>query len=136
MRELALHAQRHAALAERLGVLHCFTGGQKFAGQLLELGYFLSFSGIVTFRNAGALRAVARTVPDARLLIETDTPYLAPVPVRGQRNEPAFLPYVAAALAEARGGSAERIAAVTAENAARVFGGMGAVHTTKDTKST
>jgi len=81
----------------------------------------LSFSGIVTFKNGAALREIAATVPADRLLIETDTPYLAPAPFRGRRNEPAYLPYTAEALASARGCSAARLAQVTADNAERIF---------------
>lgn len=104
------------------GVLHCFTGGLEFARCLLELGFSISFSGIVTFANANALREVARHIPDDRLLIETDSPYLAPVPLRGQRNEPAHVRHVAAVLAQVRGTTAEAIARITAENGRRLFG--------------
>jgi TatD DNase family protein len=104
------------------GVLHCFTGGEAFAESLLELGFFIGFSGIVSFRNADALRAVARRVPADRLLIETDSPFLAPVPVRGRRNEPAYVRYVAEALAAARGETVDAIARIAATNAATLFG--------------
>ncbi len=107
----------------RPGVIHCFTGNQTFAESLLELGYFLSFSGIVTFANATPLREVARTVPDDRLLIETDTPYLTPVPLRGRPNEPAYLPHVASCLAVQRKTTPEAIALLTTANAMRLFGG-------------
>jgi TatD DNase family protein len=110
----------------RPGVIHCFTGGQVLADALLELGYFLSFSGIVTFANAGPLRAVARAVPGERLLIETDTPYLTPVPLRGRPNEPAYVPHVAACLARARGTGLDDLAALTCANAERLFGGPAA----------
>jgi TatD DNase family protein len=110
------------AAAARLGVVHCFTGEAAFASALLDRGLYLGFSGIVTFRNADALRQVARLVPDDRLLIETDSPFLAPVPVRGRPNEPAFLGHVAACLARVRGVSAEWIAELTARNAERLFG--------------
>ena len=105
-----------------IGVIHCYTGGAEFARRLMGLGFRISFSGIVTFRNAGPLRAVVRDIPDDRLLIETDSPYLAPVPRRGQPNEPAFLPLVAAVLAEERGVSVEAIGCLTSANAAAVFG--------------
>ena len=111
---------------ERPGVIHCFTGGQVLADALLELGYFLSFSGIVTFANAGPLRAVTRAVPGERLLIETDTPYLTPVPLRGRPNEPAHVPHVAACLARARGTGLDELAALTRANAERLFGGPAA----------
>ena len=110
----------------RPGVIHCFTGGQALAEALLELGYFLSFSGIVTFANADPLRAVARAVPGGRLLIETDTPYLTPVPLRGRPNEPAHVPHVAACLARARGTGLDELAALTRANAERLFGGPAA----------
>jgi TatD DNase family protein len=104
-----------------LGVLHCFTRDTKFAAQVLDLGLMVSFSGIVTFLNADPLREVAKYVPDGRLLIETDSPYLAPVPMRGNRNEPAFVVHVAKQLAELRGGSVESIANLTAENTRTLF---------------
>jgi TatD DNase family protein len=104
------------------GVVHCFTGNKAFASQLLERQLAISFSGIVTFRNADMLRESAAMVPDERLLIETDTPFLAPVPQRGQRNEPAFVAHVAACLAAVRGTTAERIAEITRENARQMFG--------------
>lgn len=119
---LRAHARAWRGAAERIGVLHCFTGGAAFAKALLDLGFMLSFSGIVSFRNAGPLREVAASVPEDRLLVETDTPYLAPVPVRGRPNEPAFLPYVVAAVAAARGAPPDAVAAATARNAARLFG--------------
>ncbi|MFO7936434.1 MAG: TatD family hydrolase [Kiritimatiellia bacterium] len=103
------------------GVVHCFTGSKEFAKQLLDRQLAISFSGIVTFRNAGALRESAAYVPDERLLIETDSPYLAPVPLRGSQNEPAFVKYVAECLAEVRGKSAEFIAGLTAGNAEALF---------------
>ena len=104
------------------GVIHCFTGDKAFAARLLERRFAISFSGIVTFRNADMLRESAAFVPDDRLLIETDTPFLAPVPKRGQRNEPAFVAHVAECLAQVRGTSVERIATLTRENAERLFG--------------
>ncbi len=104
------------------GVLHCFTGSAAFAEALVALGFMISFSGILTFRNADALREVARIVPGEHLLIETDSPYLAPVPHRGKRNEPAFLTEVAAVLASVRGASVEHIARLTTANARRLFG--------------
>jgi Tat protein secretion system quality control protein TatD with DNase activity len=104
------------------GVVHCFTGGRVFAEQLLDRALAISFSGIVTFRNAEALREVAAYVPEERLLIETDSPFLAPVPKRGQRNEPAFVAHVAECLATVRGTTVGRIAEVTWANAAGLFG--------------
>ena len=104
------------------GVVHCFTGNIEFAAQLLERQLAISFSGIVTFRNADMLRESAAMVPDERLLIETDTPFLAPVPMRGQRNEPAFVAHVAACLAAVRNTTPKRIAELTRQNALRIFG--------------
>ena len=104
------------------GVVHCFTGNKAFAAQLLDRHLAISFSGIVTFRNADMLRASAAFVPDDRLLIETDTPFLAPVPRRGQRNEPAFVTHVAECLATVRNTTAERIAEITRRNALQMFG--------------
>ena len=108
--------------AGRLGVVHCFTGGENFSRALLDRGLFLSFSGIMTFRNADALREVARLVPDDRLLIETDSPFLAPVPQRGCRNQPAFIIHVAERLASLRGTSTAKIAELTTRNAEKLFG--------------
>jgi TatD DNase family protein len=119
---LEAHARRWPGDPGRIGVLHCFTGGAAFADRLLEIGFMISFSGIVTFRNADPLRAVARGIPADRLLLETDTPYLTPVPHRGRPNEPAYLPDIAAALARARGDTPEVIARVTTHNAERLFG--------------
>ena len=106
----------------RLGVLHCFTGDAPFAERLLGMDLFISFSGILTFKTAEALREVAAKIPDERLLIETDSPYLAPVPHRGERNEPAYVVRVAEALAALRKTSVEHIARITCENAEYLFG--------------
>ncbi len=103
------------------GVMHCFTETMEFAEKALELGFMISFSGIVTFRNADALREVAKQVPDENLLIETDSPYLAPVPHRGKQNYPAYVRHVADKLAEIRHTSVEHIAQVSRENFYRVF---------------
>lgn len=122
---LGAHASRWAGAPTRIGVIHCYTGDGAFARRLMQLGFLISFSGIVTFRNAGPLRAVARDIPADRLLIETDTPYLAPFPHRGRPNEPAFLPAIAACLAALRGVSAGEIARLTSANAAHLFGWSG-----------
>lgn len=98
------------------GILHCFTEDWPTAKAALDLGYYVSFSGIVSFKTAQALRDVARQVPVDRLLIETDSPYLAPVPYRGKPNEPAYLPQVAVVLADLHQMSVERLAALTTEN--------------------
>lgn len=103
------------------GVIHCFTETMAFAEKALEMGLMISFSGIITFRNAEALREVARQVPDANLLIETDSPYLAPAPNRGKQNYPAYVKYVAQKLAEVRNTSVEHIAEVSKANFYRIF---------------
>lgn len=105
----------------RLGVLHCFTRDEKLAKALLDLGFMISFSGIVTFRNAEPLREVAKIIPSDRILIETDSPYLAPVPHRGKRCEPAFVADTTALLAELRGVSVKKMAEQTAHNAISLF---------------
>ncbi|MGH9042691.1 MAG: TatD family hydrolase [Acidimicrobiia bacterium] len=102
-------------------VFHCFTGGPEEARRALDLGAWLSFSGIVSFPNAADVRAAAALTPDDRLLVETDSPFLAPVPHRGRPNEPAYLPAVGAAVAAARGTSPEAVAELTRHNARAVF---------------
>lgn len=103
------------------GVMHCFTESWETARAALDLGFYISFSGIVTFKSATQLQAVAEKVPLERLLIETDSPYLAPVPYRGKTNEPGFVPHVASKIAALRGLQLEQIAAATTENFARLF---------------
>jgi TatD DNase family protein len=103
------------------GVLHCFTGGRALAEAAVTLGFYISISGIVTFRNAEDLRAIVRDLPLDRLLVETDAPYLAPVPYRGKRNEPAFVTATAAAVATLKGIEPEALAAATTENFFRLF---------------
>jgi TatD DNase family protein len=103
------------------GVIHCFSTGRALAEAALELGFYISLSGIVTFKNAEDLRAIARDIPIEKLLIETDAPYLAPVPMRGKRNEPAFIVHTAAAVAKVRGIATEALAQRTAENFFRLF---------------
>ena len=102
-------------------VIHCFTGTPDDARAYAELGYYVSFSGIVTYKTAQALRDAVPLVPRDRLLIETDCPYLAPVPRRGKRNEPAFLTHTAEAVARCLGMSFEDVAGLTARNTCRVF---------------
>jgi TatD DNase family protein len=102
-------------------VFHCFTGGADEARRCLDLGAFLSFSGIVTFKAADDLRAAARLCPDDRLLVETDSPYLAPVPHRGRTNQPAYVTDVVARLAAVRATTAERVRDLTAANARLAF---------------
>lgn len=103
------------------GVFHCFTETQEVAREALALGFHISFSGILTFRNAEELRAVAREVPLDRCLIETDSPYLAPAPFRGKLNTPALVPHVAAKLAELKGLSVAQVAAATSRNFEELF---------------
>ena len=103
------------------GLIHCFTAGPAVAECAVELGLSISISGIVTFKKADALREVARFVPADRLLVETDAPYLAPVPKRGKRNEPAFVAHTAAFLAEVRGEAPDALAAATTDNFFRLF---------------
>ena len=119
---LGRHTASWKGDSDRIGVLHCFTGSKEFAHKILDLGYDLGFSGIVTFRNADDLRELAADLPAERLLIETDTPFLTPAPIRGRRNEPAFLSHIAQKLAEVRGVSLEEIAELTTRNAERLFG--------------
>ena len=103
------------------GLIHCFTGTQKLADAALELGLYISVSGIATFKNSTTLREVIKSVPLDRLLVETDAPYLAPVPHRGKTNEPAFVVHTAAMLADLKGVTPEEMAAATTENFFRLF---------------
>lgn len=114
--------------ADAGGVFHCFTESADFARRALDLGFMISFSGILTFRNAEDLREIARFVPLDRCLIETDSPYLAPVPHRGKTNTPAWVPHVAARLAEVKALSIETVAQATSANFDRLFrpAGLGA----------
>ena len=116
-----LHEEGEAGPQRAGGVFHCFVENRDVARAALELGYFVSFSGIVTFKNAKDVHESARYVPDDRLLIETDSPYLAPVPYRGKTNSPAYVPHVAARLAELRGQSVEHVAQISSENFSRLF---------------
>jgi len=104
------------------GIMHCFTSGPKEAEQALELGFHLSFGGMVTFPKADSVRESAALTPGDRLLVETDAPYLAPVPYRGKRNEPAFMVETVRRLAELRGSSSDQIAALTTRNFDRLCG--------------
>ena len=103
------------------GVMHCFTEDVTVARAALELGFYISLSGIVTFKNATTIQAVARYVPEDRLLIETDSPYLAPVPRRGKRNEPGFVYHTATYISELRGIPAPHLAEMTTQNFFRLF---------------
>ena len=113
-----------AGLPVARGVFHCFTESVDVARAALDLGYFISFSGILTFKNAVELKAVARFVPLDRCLIETDSPYLAPVPFRGQTNSPAWVPFVARELAALKGLELDAVAAATRANTLALFRGM------------
>lgn len=103
------------------GVFHCFTESLSVARAVLELGYYLSFSGIVTFKSAQILREVVAFAPLDRILIETDSPYLAPVPYRGKTNDPSMVPFVARAIAEIKGKEVEQVAHVTSQNFDQLF---------------
>src|SRR5271155_1095046 len=103
-------------------VLHCFTGGPDLARRAIALGHFISFTGILTFKNSADLRAIAAALPADRILVETDAPYVAPLPFRGKRNEPAYVVETAKVLAETRGVSFDDIARQTSENFFRLFG--------------
>jgi len=107
-------------------VFHCFTESVAVARAALELGFYISFSGILTFKNATDLHELARFVPLDRCLIETDSPYLAPVPHRGKTNTPAWVPHVAQKLAELKGLPLEQVAAATSANTLALFRGMAA----------
>ncbi|MGH8636913.1 MAG: TatD family hydrolase [Burkholderiales bacterium] len=107
--------------AEAGGVMHCFTESWEVASRAMAMNFYISFSGIVTFRNAAALREVAMQVPLERMLVETDSPYLAPVPHRGKTNEPAFVRHVAEAIAQVRGESLRQLCVATTANFNRLF---------------
>jgi len=106
------------------GVFHCFTEDWEVAQAALDLGFYISFSGILTFKSAQSIRDVAAKVPLDRLLIETDSPYLAPVPYRGKTNNPSYVPFVAQTLAALRGVSADEVASLTSRNFDRLFAGV------------
>jgi TatD DNase family protein len=116
-----LRIMREEGAADIGGVMHCFTESWEVARAALDLNFHISFSGIITFRNAEALREVARQVPEGRLLIETDAPYLAPVPFRGKTNEPAFVRHVAECVAHVRQSDMDSIAGVTTRNFFSLF---------------
>ena len=103
------------------GVMHCFTESLEVALEAIELGFYISFSGIVTFKNAVAIKEVARQVPLRRMLIETDSPYLAPIPYRGKTNQPSYVKHVAEEIAKLRGISFEEVATATTENFFQLF---------------
>ena len=121
--EDTLRLMREEKAGEAGGVMHCFTESWETARAAMDLGFYISFSGIVTFKNAQALREVAKRVPLERMLVETDSPYLAPVPFRGKTNEPGLVRYVAEEIARLRGIATEEVAAATTENFFRLFKG-------------
>lgn len=116
-----LAIMRDEAAQEAGGVMHCFTESWEVARAALDMGFYISLSGIVTFKNATDLHDVAKKVPADRLLIETDSPYLAPVPYRGKRNDPSLVPHVAERIAELRNESVEAIAEITTNNFYQLF---------------
>ena len=103
------------------GVIHCFTGNYEAASAYLDLGFYLSFTGIITFKNAEPLREVVRKVPLERIFVETDSPYLTPVPYRGKRNEPAYVRFVAETIAKVKGVELAEVAQVSSENVKKLF---------------
>ncbi|HID49558.1 MAG TPA: TatD family deoxyribonuclease, partial [Chromatiales bacterium] len=119
--EDTLRVMREEKADEIGGVMHCFVEDWEIAKQALDLNFYLSFSGIVTFNSAKALKEVARQVPADRYLVETDAPYLAPVPNRGKPNQPAWVRYVAEHVAELRGETLESVAATTTDNFYTLF---------------
>ncbi len=112
---------RSENISERTGVIHCFTGNYETAKSYLDLGFYISFSGIVTFKKSEEIRVATKKVPADKLLIETDSPYLAPVPHRGKKNEPAYVRYVAETIADVRGVSFDEIVEITSANAETLF---------------
>jgi TatD DNase family protein len=103
------------------GLLHCFSSSRKLAEQALEMGLFISFSGIVTFKKSDELRAIAKDIPLERILVETDAPFLAPMPFRGKTNEPSYVVHTAQCVADVKGVSLEELAGITTQNALRLF---------------
>ncbi len=112
---------READAGQAGGVMHCFAEDWSMAEQALDLGFYISFSGIVTFKNASDIQDVARRAPLDRILLETDSPYLAPVPFRGRTNEPAYVKHTAEYVAQLRGISYDAVAEATSENFFRLF---------------
>jgi len=119
--EDTLKVMREESAGDIGGVMHCFVEDWAIARQAMDLGFHISFSGIVTFKNAQSLKEVAQKIPVERMLVETDSPYLAPVPFRGKSNQPAYVKYVAEHVAELRGTSLEAICEQTTENFFRLF---------------
>ncbi len=119
--EETLYEELSRARLSAGGVVHCFTGGWDWAERFLELGYFLGITGMVTFPKLAEVHEVARRIPLDRLLLETDGPYLAPIPFRGKRNEPGYVPLIASKVAELRGIDPEQVALATSASATRLF---------------
>ncbi len=113
---------RHEGAGKIKGVIHCFTGDYEAARNYLDLGFYLSFTGIITFKNAHPLRDVVREVPLEKMFVETDSPYLTPVTHRGKRNEPAYVRFVAETIAKIKGLTLEEVARVTTNNVRELFG--------------
>ena len=105
----------------RKGVVHSFTSSAQLAKKVLDLGFYLGFNGIITFKNAGDLREIVQSTPLERILIETDSPFLTPVPHRGKKNAPFYLPFVAEKIAELKNISREEVIEVTTQNAVKLF---------------
>ncbi len=118
----AVELLRSEGGGELRGVIHCFTGNYQAACAYLDLGFYLSFTGIITFKNAEPLREVVRKVPLENIFVETDSPYLTPVPHRGKRNEPAYVRFVAETIAQVKGISVDEVADVTTANVRALFG--------------
>src|SRR3984957_1266943 len=112
---------RETGIPRRGGVIHCFTGDANAAREFLALGFCISFSGIITFKKSAPIREAASIVPDDRVMVETDSPYLAPEPHRGKRNEPAYVRRTLEVLAKVRGVEVDRLATITSDNARRLF---------------
>jgi len=119
--EMAQILREECATKRLSGILHCFSSGPQLAERAIELGFYISLSGIVTFRNAEPLREIVRGLPEDRILVETDAPYLAPVPLRGKRNEPAFVVHTAAEVGRIRGWTKEQLEEITTANFYRLF---------------
>lgn len=117
-----LSVLKETATPDTKVIIHCFSGTKSFAKKLLDAGYYISMSGIVTFKNAVELKEVAAMIPDDRLLVETDSPYLAPVPNRGKRNEPSFIVHTVRVISELRKQSFETVAQATTNNFFKLFG--------------
>lgn len=119
--DIASVLKEYSASGKLTGVMHCFSSSRKLAEEALEIGFYISFSGMVTFKSAGELQAIAKDIPADRILVETDAPFLAPVPHRGQTNKPAYVRHTGEFLAQLRGVSVQEFARQTTENFYRLF---------------